>query len=450
LSDSLSFTQVWTSGAVLNNQWDACCGYFDGDSLLDILGHHWNPNVLHVFESDGVGGYEHVWEQTESLPPGSYCTVTAGDPDDDGQTEILGGEVSTLGKVVLFENVADDSWAVPVVPIRLRNERIRTVRVADTNGNDTNEIVVVTGDASAGGKVVIYEHSGPPGVHAYRLLYEYTTVSYLFQAEVGDADNDGYPEVLLGVGGWHGFPMNIRRVVYDPGTRTYSHKMFTSTVIGLPVSPMAAQLDSSGSNLLLVGSSGEANGYIHVFRYSGNDSFAPVWSTMTGTSGNVISTAVARFDGLASPVFFGAPFGGAVYGYTRDDSAFHGVALVNPGTGAAIRSIDAGYDIRDELILAESAPADYVSVYRRDAVGVASAPVAPVVHRRLHVGPVPGRGAVQVRCSDKARLTILDPSGRVVADLGETRSAAWTLPGVFLCRAVFGSRTELAKLVVLP
>ncbi|MBM3315867.1 hypothetical protein FJY71_08550, partial [candidate division WOR-3 bacterium] len=51
-SDSVHFSLVWTSGSILNNQWDAHCGYLDGDSLLDLLGHHWNPNVLHVFEAD--------------------------------------------------------------------------------------------------------------------------------------------------------------------------------------------------------------------------------------------------------------------------------------------------------------------------------------------------------------------------------------------------------------
>jgi hypothetical protein len=199
-SDTLTLTQVWTSGSVLNNQWDACCGYFDDDSLLDILGHHWNPNMLHVFESDGAGRYNHVWEQTESLPPASYVSVTAGDPDDDGHIELLGGECSTLGKVVILNNTGNDSWGNPHCGISVPNQHIRTVRVADTNRNDTNEVIVVSGDVS-GGAVDIFEHAGAPGAQVYRKIYEYTTVSYLFQAEIGDADNDGYPEILLGVGG---------------------------------------------------------------------------------------------------------------------------------------------------------------------------------------------------------------------------------------------------------
>ena len=67
VSDSLEFGLAWTSGSELNNQWDASCGDFDHDGRLDIQGHHFNPTELHVFESDGAGGYQPVWQQTESL-----------------------------------------------------------------------------------------------------------------------------------------------------------------------------------------------------------------------------------------------------------------------------------------------------------------------------------------------------------------------------------------------
>jgi hypothetical protein len=451
-SDSLQFAQTWTSGTILNNQWDAYCGYLDDDSLLDLLGHHWNPNVLHVFESDGAGGYNHRWQQTESLPPGSYCTVTSGDPDDDGEVEILGGEVSTLGKVVVFENVADDSWALPAVPIRLRNERIRTVRVADTDGDDTNEIVVICGETGGGG-VYIYEHSGPPGVHVYVERYHYTTVSYLFQGEVGDADNDGYPEVLLGVGGWHGFPMYIRRIWYDTATCTYSHKMFESSVIGLHLTPLACDVDSNGSNELVVGSSGDPAGQLHVFKYAGNDSFLPVWSSSMTTEGNVISAAAASFEGFRTPLFFAAPFAGAVYGFVADDTAFHCVSCFSPGTGSAIRSIDAARDGLDQLLLAESAPADYMSVWRREpGPGVFEARHA-CRQQPLTARPNPARGAVSVT-ADVALCdaAVFDAAGRLVARLGSGTRLAWNAAGAAAGVYRIQARTEsgsCARLVVL-
>ena len=457
-SDSLALGEVWTSGSVLNSQWDACCGYFDDDSLLDILGHHWNPNTLHVFESDGAGGYNHVWEQTESLPPASYVSVTAGDPDDDGHIELLGGECSTLGKVVILENVADDSWGQPYCGITMPGERIRTVRVADTDGDDTNEVIVVTGDATAGGKVAIFEHTGPPGVHAYTKTYEYATVSYLFQAEIGDADNDGYPEILLGVGGMHGFPMNIRRIVYDPATHTYSHHMYTSTVVGLPIAPIACRFDSAQGNLLVVGSSGDQYGQVQVFRYTHGDTFKPVWTSSMTTTGNVIAVAPAPFAGFSRPLFFCAPFGGAVYGFAKDDTAFHCVSYFNPGTGAAIRSIDYGYDVRDELILAESAPADYISVYRRDQVGALAEQAAILNTVRLRLSPNPAhRGTainLQLTADSPTTLTVFDASGgRILSQV--VRSSRFTLrssllpaAGVYVVMVKTRTGTAAARFVL--
>jgi len=461
-SDTLLFEKAWDSGTVLNNQWDACCGWFDGDSLLDILGHHWNPNQLHVFESDGAGGYEHVWVQTESLPPGSYGAVTAGDPDDDGAVELLGGDVSTLGKVVLFENSGDDTWADPHVLFQAR-DRLRALRVADTNRNDTNEVVAVTG-TTGGGHVLIYEHSGAPGEHAYRLLYDYETVSYVFNGAVGDADNDGYPEVLLGVGGMHGYPMYIRRIVYDPVGRSYSHHLFESSVTGLHLTPLAADTDSSGSNELVVGSSGDY-GQVHVFKYAGGDTFDPVWSSQMTTPGNVIAAGAGSFEGFPGAVVFAAPFGGAVWGLAWDGSAYGAVGYCSPGTGAAIRSVDVssdsgpGADWCNQLVLAESAPADYVSVWRRLPGTGTLEPAGPVPASRLRFGPNPSRGPVRLEPGEPVvSARVFDATGRLVRLLRPDGVLSWdrrdargvTVPaGVYLLEVASERGTSRARLVLL-
>lgn len=416
-SDSIRFTKIWDSDTILNNQWDADCGYFDRDSLLDLLGHHWSPNKLHVFESDGQGGYCHTWEQTESLPPGSYGALAHGDPDEDGEVELIGGDVSTLGKVVLFENVADDSWGEPHVLFTVR-ERLRAIRVDDTNGNDTAEIILVCGNTE-GGKVLIYEHDGPPGAHSYRLVYEYSTVSYLFNGSVGDADNDGYPEILLGVGGWHGFPMYMRRIVFDPGSRTWSHHIYEHpSVIGLHLTPQVCDVDNSGGNELVVGSSGDPNGQFHVFKHVSGDTFGHLWTSTMSTEGNVVSIGAGRFTG-DYPVVFAAPFSGAIYGYVKDDTAFHGVSYF--ATGNVVRSIDAcsdrlpGDSAIDQLVLSESG-IDQITVWR---------PVPPqaldqpdrACRPRLSVSPNPTAGRLSISCDSRiTRATLYDCAGRLVAD----------------------------------
>jgi hypothetical protein len=266
--------------------------------------------------------------------------------------------------------------------------------------------------------------------------------------------------VLLGVGGWHGFPMNIRRIVYDPSSRTYSHKMFTSTVIGLPIAPMASTLDSSGENRLVVGSSGDPNGQMHVFKYTSGDSFAPLWSSSSiGTSGNVIAVAAARLARIRDPLIFGAPFGGAVYGFAKDDTAFHCVTCINPGTGAAIRSIDHGVDIRDELVLAESAPADFVSVYRRETAGAVGESGRLQLAEVVSVRPNPSNGPVTITCQDLgSRAFVYDAQGALVTRVKPANgSLLWNLvdqtgrrvrPGVYLIRCETPVGAASAKLVL--
>jgi Secretion system C-terminal sorting domain len=418
LSDSLIFTKVWDSGSYLNNQWGADCGYFDDDSLLDLLGTHFNPNQLHVFESDGQGGYNHIWVQTDSMPPGSYGAVAHGDPDDDGQIEILGGDVSTLGKVVLFENIADDTWGEPQILFRT-NLRLRAIRIADTNRNDTNEIIVFCGNTD-GGKVQIYEHTGAPGVNTYTLRYEYTTISYLFNGEVGDADNDGYPEMLLGIGGMSGYPMYIRRIVYDPNTRTYSHHMYESSIIGLDIAPQVGDVDNSGTNELIVGSSGDPNGQFHIFKYIRGDTFQPLWSSNMTTEGNVISVHTARFRGYEYPIIFAAPFGGAVYGFVKDSSAWHDISYFL--TSGPVRSIGSAQDklpgdtIIDQLVLSENG-VDQITVWRppvRQGIFENSL-IAPVP--ALKIFPNPARSSIWLMCNDYEKIDIYDCQGRLVRTL---------------------------------
>jgi hypothetical protein len=448
-ADSLRFIQVWTSGTILNNQWDADCGYLDDDPLLDILGHHWNPNQLHVFESDGSGGYEHVWVQTESIPPGSYVSVTHGDPDEDGDVEIIGGECSTLGKVILFENTGDDSWGEPHVLFRLRNERIRTVRVDDTNGNDTAEIIVFTGDVD-GGKVHIFEHSGAPGEHTYTEIYTYETVSYVFQGSIGDSDNDGRPECLLGIGGWGGFPMYIRRIVFDPDSG-YVHRMFQARDTGLHANPFSVDTDSSGEFEHIVGSCGR----LYVFEYTGNNTFSTVWYADVGSTENLIAGCAGAFPEYDNPVIFACPFSGEVYAWTRDDTAFHQVTRFIP-SGSPIRSIDACADYlgdgqENQILLAESGPADYASVWRDPPTAVKDQLSSP--KSETHLPTVISGGGLRLQpTANRSQLTaaLHDPSGRLVMRLQPgDNDVGHVAPGVYFVRqADSGPRSPARRVVV--
>ncbi|MDM7915824.1 MAG: VCBS repeat-containing protein, partial [Candidatus Eisenbacteria bacterium] len=168
--------------------------------------------------------------------------------------------------------------------------QMRTVLTGDTDLDGRQEVIVATGGSSpTSGLVAIWEHSGVQGENIYTRVFAYETVSYLFQAALGDADNDGWPEILLDLGGFGGFPLQIRRLEYEPGAGTWVHRQFASSVIGLPTTPHVADADGDGDLELLYGSEDEGGGFVVIFQATGENSFEPVWISPDRLSGNVMA-----------------------------------------------------------------------------------------------------------------------------------------------------------------
>jgi hypothetical protein len=158
------------------------------------------------------------------------------------------------------------------------------------------------------------------------------------------------------------------------------------------------------------------------------------------TEGNVISVTAGTFEGFRTPLLFAAPFAGAVYGFVADDTAFHGVSWFSPGSGAAIRSIDGERDGQDQLLLAESAPADYLSVWRREPAPGIDGRLRSSPRCALVAWPSPFRDAVQVLTDPPGTaVAVYDATGRLVTRVEAGPHRAWragnAAPGVYLLRA---------------
>ncbi|MBD3163313.1 MAG: hypothetical protein GF346_12605 [Candidatus Eisenbacteria bacterium] len=415
----LEFELVWDSGTALNTIWTVAAGDADRDGAFDLAGATFSPNVIHLFEADGVGGYLEVWSSMAATPPGAYRSIVFADTDGDGLGEILGGEVSTLGKVMLFEQDGDDSFGFVHDTIRESDfsgeKRLRSVLVGDTDRDGREEVIVATGGSSpTGGLVGIWEHDGVVGSNVYTRVYEYTTVSYLFQAALGDADNDGSPEIILGLGGFGGYPLIIRRIEFDPAQQTWIHHQFESSVIGLPVAPHVGDFDGDGDNELAYGSSG----FVVVYENTGPNSFDPVFTSTEPFAGNLLALAdhplsVSAERGLAAGSFEGEL---RMWGYDADAATYQAIASLPPVAGA-IRGLtleDDGADGLEEWIPAIAAPTDQVHVYRRreGASVEEEARTEPVAIRAM---PNPSTGPVRIAGPDRlGSLRILDAAGRCV------------------------------------
>jgi len=458
---------VWDSGTVLSNIWCVEAGDADLDGVFDFAGTHFNPTVIHLFEADGGGGYTEVWNSAGNSPPGSYRDLAFGDTDGDGLGEIFGGELSTLGKVMLFEE-SGDGFVFVHDTIRESDftgtRQVRTVLLGDTDRDGRQEVIVATGGSSpTSGLVAIWEHNGVVGDNTYTEVYEYTTNSYLFQVALGDADNDTWPEIVLGLGGFGGNPLIIRRVEYDPGQGTCVHHMFTSDVIGLPATPHVADLDEDGENELAYGSSGE-QGFVVVFENTGPNAFAPRFETGGALDGNVLSLASFPMGNTPAMTFAAGSFEGDVglWSYNVDLDTFEPSAWLLD-LGAAVREIamgDDGVDGIEEVLPALSGGVDQVHVYRRGAtIGVGS-DRSLFAGVRLSVFPNPAASFARFGAGySSGVITIHDVRGSLVRRLfvagGDTR---WGLrstnglrvsPGVYYARATGERRAGGVRVLVV-
>ncbi len=393
---ALEFELVWDSGATLDNVRCVAAGDADGNGWFDLAGGHFNPNRIHLFEADGTGGYAESWNSGGTSPAGFYTDIAFGDTDGDGQGEIWGSTYSTLGKVLLYEHdgatftFLHDQIAEPDLT---GNRRIKRIFIADTDQDDRQEVIVVTGGSNpTAGVVAIWEHSGAVGENTYTRIHEYTTVSYVYQAAVGDTDNDGRPEIVLGLGG---YPLIIRRLEYDPGAGTWLHWSFTSTLLGLPLSPHVGDLDGDGHNELVYGSSDAIGSMVAVFENDGPNSFAVRFSDHPPFDGNGVSTAAHAVGDPPSPAFAAGFHGGDlglwVYDSAGDTFALQWQAL---GLGGAIYNLafdDDGEDGRQEILPAVNGR-DQILVYRRlETPSSVTPPAIAAGTPSLRVAPNPAR-----------------------------------------------------------
>ncbi len=426
-----SFTEIWNSGPALNNVWDSESADLDGDGADELVGqaYYYPGTLVRVFENDADNSFTETWASTQQSTP-SIVALAVGETDHDDQLEILAGEAGTLGRLYLWENVGDDTFAPRSLGFQL-DWQVRGITVDDSDRDGRVEIIGAGSSSTDGGSVKIFEHNGVPGENAYTEVHEYTTPSYLLGIEAGDADNDGRREVLLKVGGWAGFPTYIRRLEYNPVTVTWEHKLFEAATTGLPISALIADLDNDDENELVVGSSS----VIYIYESLADDGFTPVWTSDFYIPGNVMDLTLGPDSGYGYPTVASCSFEGQIdlFGYDGADYT----RLLDPAltVSGSARSIDLdlldGADSRIDLLLAESSQVR-IAVYECDAASAVGdtdpdAAIESIVPGGLDIrlARSPFRAGDAIRCrlpsgSGSARLQILDLRGELVrsVDLG--------------------------------
>lgn len=420
----IDFELVWDSDGSLTDGFTVEAGDADRDGKFDFAGARSSPGIIHLFETDGHGGYEEIWNSTAAVTPDSYIDFAFADTDGDSLGEIFGATGSSTGQVMLFEQSASGGFDFLHDLIEEGDESgnllLRRVLVGDTDLDGLKEVIVLAGGANPPeGLVAIWEHAGAPGENTYARVYAYATHAHIVSGALGDSDHDGLPEVLLGLDGFSGFPLNIRRIEYDPNQGTWVHFQFTTSVTGLPMAPHVADLDQDGLEELAYGSSGK----VVVFENSGDNAFQLRFLSSEPLSGDVLSLDSRTLRVPGTPTLAAGTSGGDLITWSYDPNrdlfsrTYREFGLGGPVVGLALA--DDGNDEFEELLMFVGGAIDEVRVYRRRVLlAVSPAEATEPAESTLAAAPNPLSTMTRLTAPAGAGvLTIHDVNGRAVRRL---------------------------------
>lgn len=274
-SSGAFYQEAWTSPQLDSFVYGLGTGDISGDGMIEEIltgtnyrfyaHNHDGSTFVVAFESNNIGAME------------SICTA---DLDDDGVREIFFGTnngsvmvASFVGSLVSFEDM-----------ISLSDRTITHLAKGDVDDDGTQEIIAVEGHTStswnenfvfrsAGNDAVVYiiEHDGTD----YNIEDQINVgVGGAFCMEVGDADDDDIPEILLGGTGYDEvnddpFVGQIEVIDYDAGGYevVWESYYFNNWVMGVAI----GDTDSDGNNEIITEDYDDDLGtnVLRLFRYNG-------------------------------------------------------------------------------------------------------------------------------------------------------------------------------------
>lgn len=341
---TLSFSLFWTSpSGAFSNCNDGWAGYLDNDSLLDIVGYTFNPNVLYIWEQVPTkpDSFALVFSYTKQ-EFGGFGPIAVGDLDGDGKMDIALSDYSTLSRIYIISNTGNNTYISRETQTTLThpadNTTAQSLVIVDMNKNGQKEIIINRGSSSpTAGEIRIWEHTGGPSSFAFSNLYNYNTVSYLFgKSGIGDSDGDGYDEVFLTYGGYDVFNTNIRRIKYDSASATFSHQIFTANSIGFPSSYRVFDLYNDGNKELIATVSSNGRAGVYIYKKTGPNQYQTIDSMFETSDPNTMMISdIKILSGDTYPTILTASFASNIYMYQYNNTSFEKQYQINTGLGPA-------------------------------------------------------------------------------------------------------------------
>jgi len=193
---------IWYYPDEISQERDGKMGDTDSDGYGEALFYFAQRAYgYQIFELDSTGDY--TWRT--AIPFFDQVSDFTGEPswgdiDGDGLTEIFAGGIH--GEVIVYENVADDSFEFVWMDFIQSPDAYSTEFLGDTDGDGVNEFMVAANDIFGPGGILfcIFESQAN---NDYQMVYSISINSYWASRGdiwVGDFTGEGFSEIALGTG----------------------------------------------------------------------------------------------------------------------------------------------------------------------------------------------------------------------------------------------------------
>lgn len=473
--ENITFSQYWASpSGAFSNCWDGAAGYFDNDTLLDIAGYTFSPNMFYIWEQTPTkpDSFALVFQYTKT-EFGGFGPMAVGDIDGDGKVDFILSDFSTLSRIYIISNTGNNTYVSRETQGTLTfpadGSSGQAILIGDLNKNGQKEIIFMRGNSSpTGGTVSILEHTGAPGSFTFSNIFTYTTPSYLFgKSGIGDSDGDGWDEVFLTYGGYDIFTTNIRKIHYDSSSGTFQHQLFAASTLGFPTSYKIVDVNNDGTRELISTNSSNNRAACYIYRSTGVNQYQAVDSMFEPQDPNtMMNLDVKLLTGDVYPTILTASFGGKVYMYQYNGSHYPKIFENDSYPGSAIRRVYflpwTGYDGYFNTWSSTSSNGTFY-LFKKDApLGIINNET-PVKFMLKQNYPNPfNPGTVinyQLAVRSDVSLKVYDITGKVVATLVNQAQnagsykvdfkAANLSSGIYFYKLETDGQSEIRKMILL-
>jgi hypothetical protein len=475
--ENITYSQYWSSpSGAFSNCWDGAAGYFDNDTLLDIAGYTFGPNMFYIWEQSPTkpDSFALVYQYTKT-ESGGFGPLAVGDIDGDGKVDFVLSDFSTLSRIYIISNTGNNTYVSRetqnIIVHPNDGSTVQSLLIGDLNKNGQKEIICTRNvtSPSPNGMLRIWEHTGSPGTFNFSNIYTYNTVTTLSgKSGIGDSDGDGWDEVFLTYSAFDTYNTFIRKIKYDSASGTFQHQIFTSTAIGIPTSYRVADVNNDGIRELISTESSNSRAACYIFRSTGQNLFQTIDSIFENSDASSMLTAdVKLLTGDIYPTILCGSYSGKIYMYQYNGSHYPKIFENDNYPGSAIRRVYwlpwTGYDGYFNVWSSTGSYNSTFYLFKKDAVlGVINneTPVRFMLQQNYPNPFNPGTViSYQLAVKSDVRLTVYDIMGKEIAILvnqNQNRGsykvdfkAGDLSSGIYFYKLETDGQSEIRKMILL-